>query len=314
MAKICQNSYVYTNSTRFPARMICLIRLFLQYPGEPPLKEKHHEGIFICSEQSDETAALSVTACGMGVICRFCDRLGIPGCYKQNLSVPGRSDGIHHRITDRVWHDADDRKPLSFSGKPVSWYRRSVQLRQVHLRLRPRLPGCLVHVSGDQARKAANTDRLTGVKSKHVFAAEEEEIDAEIEAGNITDFAVIVCDVNGLKKNNDTLGHKAGDAYIISACDMLCEFYKQSAVFRIGGDEFMVLLKGVDFEHRDELLHRINTQIEENLKAGRVVASLGMTEYMSETDHSFQEVFKRVDGLMYERKMELKKMGAVTRD
>ena len=58
----------------------------------------------------------------------------------------------------------------------------------------------------------------------------------------------------------------------------------------------------------------INATIEDNLKQEKVVASLGLAEYDPDNDQSFYEVFKRADGLMYERKMQLKSMGAVTRD
>ncbi|MBO4384112.1 MAG: GGDEF domain-containing protein [Clostridia bacterium] len=166
----------------------------------------------------------------------------------------------------------------------------------------------------DQARTAAFTDPLTGVKSKHAFAVQENQMEESIAGGNADDFGIIVCDVNGLKKINDTLGHKAGDEYIRSACAMLCEYFKHSPVFRVGGDEFVVLLQGHDYETRHEILSDINSRIEENLMTGSVVASLGMTEYDRENDRSFRDVFKRADELMYTRKMQLKGMGAVTRD
>ena len=166
----------------------------------------------------------------------------------------------------------------------------------------------------DHARSVAFTDPLTGVKSKHAFAVREGEMETRIAEGVAEAFAVIVCDVNGLKKINDTLGHKAGDEYIRSASVLLCDYYKHSPVFRVGGDEFVVLLQGRDYEARHEILRDINAQIEENLKSGSVVASLGMAEYEPKKDESFHEVFKRADGLMYERKLQLKAMGAVTRD
>ena len=166
----------------------------------------------------------------------------------------------------------------------------------------------------DQARTAAYTDPLTGVKSKHAFAVQEGAMETQIVDGEAGEFGVIVCDVNGLKRINDTLGHKAGDEYIRSACVMLCEYFKHSPVFRVGGDEFVVLLQGRDYEARDEILRDINEKIEGNLAAGEVVASLGMAKFEPDIDQSFREVFKRADGLMYERKMQLKSMGAVTRD
>lgn len=166
----------------------------------------------------------------------------------------------------------------------------------------------------DHARNVAFTDPLTGVKSKHAFAVQEGTMETRITDGEAGEFGVIVCDVNGLKHINDTLGHKAGDEYIRSACKLLCEYYKHSPVFRIGGDEFVVLLQGHDYESRHKILQDINTKIEENLSVGEVVASLGMAEYTAGVDQSFHEVFKRADDLMYERKIQLKSMGAITRD
>jgi len=166
----------------------------------------------------------------------------------------------------------------------------------------------------DHARTVAFTDPLTGVKSKHAFAVQEGEMETQITDGVLEEFGVIVCDVNGLKKINDTLGHKAGDDYICAASDLLCEYYQHSPVFRIGGDEFVVLLQGRDYEARDEILNRINVEIEGNIGKGKVVASLGQAEFEPGKDQSFHEVFKRADDLMYTRKMQLKSMGAVTRE
>ena len=166
----------------------------------------------------------------------------------------------------------------------------------------------------DQARTAASTDPLTGVKSKYAFSVQEGKMEELVASGEAGQFGVVICDVNGLKKINDTLGHKAGDEYVRSACVMLCEFFKHSPVFRIGGDEFVVLLQGRDFEARHEILKDINAKIEGNIHTNQVVASLGLADFEPGTDASFHEVFKRADGRMYERKTQLKGMGAVTRE
>ena len=166
----------------------------------------------------------------------------------------------------------------------------------------------------DEARTAAFQDPLTGVKSKHAFAVEEEKMEAKFAEGEVESFAVILCDVNGLKKINDTLGHKAGDQYIRAACDLLCEYFQHSPVFRVGGDEFVVLLEGRDYETRHDILGRFNEKVESHIGTGDVVASLGLADYVPNEDMTFHEVFKRADKLMYERKKQLKSMGAVTRD
>ena len=166
----------------------------------------------------------------------------------------------------------------------------------------------------DEARNAAYTDPLTGVKSKHAFAMKEGQMEAKIVEGEMNGFGIIVCDVNGLKRINDTLGHKAGDEYIRAACRMLCEYFKHSPVYRVGGDEFVVMLEGHDYGDRETILKDINTAIESNIGTDRVVASLGLAVYDPEKDQSFHEVFKRADSMMYERKKQLKSMGAATRE
>ena len=166
----------------------------------------------------------------------------------------------------------------------------------------------------DEARDAAFRDPLTGVKSKHAFAVQEGILETRIVEDEAGEFAITVCDVNGLKKINDTKGHKAGDDYIRAASAMLCEYFKHSPVFRIGGDEFVVLLQGHDYEERHEILADINSLIDSNVGTDRVVISIGMTEFDPENDESFHQVFARADGLMYERKLQLKEMGAETRD
>jgi len=166
----------------------------------------------------------------------------------------------------------------------------------------------------DSAREVAYKDSLTGVKSKHAYVEHEKEMADRIYRGEAGEFAVLVCDVNGLKQINDTLGHKAGDEYIRSASRMISEHFKHSPVFRIGGDEFAVILCGRDYENRRALLDEINARIERNIGTGNVVASLGMADFDPATDNTFHAVFTRADGLMYERKKELKRMGAVTRD
>lgn len=79
-------------------------------------------------------------------------------------------------------------------------------------------------------------DPLTGILNR--FAYEE----ALREADLSEDFVVFSIDINGLKNTNDTLGHKAGDELIKGAANVISETFKDiGKVYRIGGDEFMVL-------------------------------------------------------------------------
>ena len=72
-------------------------------------------------------------------------------------------------------------------------------------------------------QKLAYRDAMTGVKSKQAYVDEVSRLDELIGSGAIKQFAMLVCDVNGLKHINDTYGHKAGDEYICAASKLICE-------------------------------------------------------------------------------------------
>ena len=166
----------------------------------------------------------------------------------------------------------------------------------------------------DEAKTIALTDPLTGVKSRHAYLLKQKEINASIEDGSAGAFAIAVCDVNGLKVINDTLGHKAGDEYILSASRMICDIFQHSPVYRTGGDEFAVILSGRDHLNRKELLLELHRRSVEHISTKEVVISGGLSEYQPGTDTSFHDVFERADVLMYEEKKLLKGMGAISRE
>ena len=166
----------------------------------------------------------------------------------------------------------------------------------------------------DEAQTIALTDPLTGVKSKHAYLLNQKEIDASIENGTADTFAVVVCDVNGLKVINDTLGHKAGDEYILKASRIICDIFQHSPVFRTGGDEFVVILHERDYLIRKELVLALHDRSVENISKNEVVISGGLSEYKPGADSSFHDVFERADALMYEEKKLLKGMGAISRE
>ncbi len=157
------------------------------------------------------------------------------------------------------------------------------------------------------ANEMARRDELTGIKNKTAYHELEEEIQKEMEEGRSDPFALVICDINDLKLINDTRGHKAGDDYIIYASRLICKIFSHSPVFRIGGDEFVILLTGEDYDNREELLNRIRKQVGQNLDSGEgVIIACGMSEYNRMADSKVSDVFERADFLMYDNKKELK--------
>ena len=161
----------------------------------------------------------------------------------------------------------------------------------------------------ENANRKAFRDGLTGVKNKLAYLEFLKELEIQAKDHSFEGYGVVVFDLNGLKVINDTLGHEAGDEYLKSACRLICEHYKHSPVYRIGGDEFVAILKGSDFDNRDNLKEQFDGMIDENQKKGGVVVSSGMAVFDSGIDESYTEVFIRADKMMYERKTALKSRG-----
>lgn len=160
----------------------------------------------------------------------------------------------------------------------------------------------------ESAERMARFDELTGVRNKNAFKEYSESMDAKIKArtGDYS-FGLILCDMNDLKLMNDTRGHNFGDEAIQRASRIICNIFTHSPVFRIGGDEFVVILSGEDYKNRKKLLEKLMNESLENKKArsGPVIAA-GMSVYKPDSDKSFSRVFNRADKLMYKNKKELK--------
>ena len=157
-----------------------------------------------------------------------------------------------------------------------------------------------------RARKAANIDALTGVKNKNAYQKAESRLNLRIQAQERPQFAVVILDVNDLKKVNDHQGHKAGDQLLRDACRIVCTTFAHSPVFRVGGDEFAVISQGSDYEHIDELVAKVQTHNLEAVHSGGIVIACGMARYQGE--ERVAQVFERADQTMYANKSELKSM------
>ena len=159
----------------------------------------------------------------------------------------------------------------------------------------------------ESAERMARRDELTGIKNKNAFTEYIEELNQKIKEKKVNTFAVVMCDVNNLKLINDTRGHSLGDEAIQKTSRMICDIYKHSPVFRIGGDEFVVVLTGNDYDNRVQLLTILRKESNTNarFRSGPVVAT-GMDIFDSKKDADFNSVFERADQQMYENKQVLK--------
>ena len=157
----------------------------------------------------------------------------------------------------------------------------------------------------------AYQDALTHVKNKAWYDKIEERVNADIEAGKAR-FAILMADLNNLKKINDNYGHEHGNDYIFGACHIICVIFDHSPVFRIGGDEFVVLMENRDYDDKDKLIEELKIAYEETSKDEskepweRYSSAIGVAVFDSAVDKCMNDVFKRADEAMYKHKQESK--------
>ena len=154
-------------------------------------------------------------------------------------------------------------------------------------------------------------DSLTGIRNKTGCDEEIKKLEKEMKKG-FKDFGVAMIDLNYLKRINDTYGHDKGNIAIVTLCQIICRTFSHSSVFRIGGDEFVVILQGLDFEHVDELIDEFNQQIYDKQQSDdlefweKTSAAIGYSAFNPATDSNYEEVFKRADAEMYKNKKAMK--------
>ena len=158
-------------------------------------------------------------------------------------------------------------------------------------------------------RYSARRDSLTGLRNTTSYASWIAKFDEEIKNKQV-DFGVAVLDINDLKKTNDQYGHGVGNDLIIAAAKLISDVFCDSPVFRIGGDEFLVVLQNGDLENCDALFRRFEetcnkTFINESIKIPIRIA-LGFARFDESRDVRFENVFQRADVAMYENKKMMK--------
>ena len=189
----------------------------------------------------------------------------------------------------------------------------------------------------DVEAKMARKDALTGIRNRNAYEEEVRRLDGRLRGerstgdrpndrqdgrldsrldGQLdrrTKFGFAVVDVNFLKRINDTYGHEFGNITIKECCSLVCRVFSHSPVFRIGGDEFAVILENEDYEHVDERVAEFNLAQEKEKEKEepwkQVSAAIGYALYDEAKDGCVEDVFKRADAAMYKRKREMKAGG-----
>ena len=115
--------------------------------------------------------------------------------------------------------------------------------------------------------EVSRTDTLTGLQNRRAYTETLDKVKNEETVG------IVFLDINGLKYTNDNLGHEAGDALISGFSSIVTKHFPYDEVFRISGDEFVVIkaaVKQKELEHTADLLKKAQ------VKDGRPIAAVGL--------------------------------------
>lgn len=153
-------------------------------------------------------------------------------------------------------------------------------------------------------QKLAIKDMLTGLNNRNAYMSD---INA---LTSYHDIMIISFDLNDLKKCNDNLGHGEGDLYLLNAAKILREvFSPYGSCYRIGGDEFCVLIKNASqcpIGHLTAILETKEKQFNVDHPIYNMHISLGYAIYNHMIDADLEQTRNRADAIMYEHKRKSK--------
>lgn len=155
--------------------------------------------------------------------------------------------------------------------------------------------------------KRVFTDALTAVRNRGAYNDHIQELQDQLDRGEQLEFAIGVFDCDDLKEINDLHGHDKGDMYLRAASQLISEVFRNSPVYRIGGDEFAVILQYEDYQNRDALASLFEDKQKTVSDSAEncwdeIRVALGIAVYDPAIDLSVNDTSRRADKIMYENK------------
>jgi diguanylate cyclase (GGDEF)-like protein len=153
-----------------------------------------------------------------------------------------------------------------------------------------------------QKRSESVVDTLTGLENRRGMEGRFDELRAAAVA-NDAPLALLLCDLDLFKAINDRHGHQRGDTVLVAAAAAIRACLRSSeSVYRVGGEEFLVLLPGCDAEQAAPVGERVRAAVEAAQPGGlSVTASVGVGAATGAAI-DFDELFRAADAALYEAK------------
>lgn len=166
-----------------------------------------------------------------------------------------------------------------------------------------------IGIQAKHFEKMAYHDQLTGLYNRAAYADYTRQKNLRLN-GKI----LVMCDLNNLKQCNDTLGHEKGDIYISSSAGLLQEvFGKTGKCYRMGGDEFCVLLSEISIKRCERLIEELKRKTREwnrnSVEKFELQIACGYAIYDKKEDYDLGDTLRRADRMMYREKLMMKQEG-----
>ena len=157
----------------------------------------------------------------------------------------------------------------------------------------------------------AYLDSLTELSNKTAYAKRVEVLELELSENPKLQFGIAMLDINNLKMVNDSMGHEMGDLLIQEATDMMKAIFTDCIIYRVGGDEFVILFFPPLLEQMESLVIKFEEHQTEYNRTHHtfpcgVWVAVGYSVYDDTKDSKYMDVFKRADELMYWNKNQKK--------
>ena len=157
----------------------------------------------------------------------------------------------------------------------------------------------------------AYRDTLTGLLNRTAYYDYNKELNRKLETGE-ADFSILMIDVNYLKRMNDVYGHEQGNIYLKGAAELMEKIFGNEHLYRIGGDEFVIILEGKKQDGAEERIRAFKEEIarrqaDESLQPWeKISAAVGIAKYEKGTHRETEEVLRKADEAMYADKLAMK--------
>ena len=258
-------------------------------------------------------AWLISTTIGMSIIFLVIEQFILVGPIKKLVSLANAYDSNNIEKTHQIFKEfhlktRDEIEDLSLAMKNMESdvYNNIQSLRKTNSDL------LIAQEETKKMTQLANTDALTNVRSKIAYNQVVEKVNRLIKNKENKPFGIVMVDLNDLKVVNDKFGHDMGDQVLIQLTKMIQSVFVTSNTYRIGGDEFVVIVIDEEYEKIADLVNLFKEKVNEcivndNIELPyKISAAIGYSCFDEKMDKTIDDVFKRADRIMYVNKHVMK--------